>query len=213
LTERCFVLVFVEKSAIALIHPAMEFCRRRFSGKPHYDADDSYEPRVGQIPHEISMDLHRSFCSQGQRSKTSIVEPMRRLTLISLGGGLGSVARFAITVWFQPFHLWEPMSILTINVIGSFLIALVNFLPEPPVPGLRLGIVGREFLMVGICGGFTTFSSFAYLVYMAAARWNWADALLNIGLSHLLCLTAAWLGFLFCRAIQTTNLSDANANP
>ena len=129
---------------------------------------------------------------------------MRRIILIALGGGLGSMARFSIVLWLKPFHFWEPSSILLINFSGSFLIAIVNFLSEPigPIARLRLSVRSREFLMVGICGGFTTFSTFCYLVYMAAAHWNWADALLNIFVSHALCITAVGLGLLFCRAIE-----------
>ena len=136
---------------------------------------------------------------------------MRRITLIALGGGLGSIARFSIVLWLKPFHFWEPISILLINFSGSFLIAVVNFLPEPVglVARLRLDIRSREFLMVGICDGFTTFSTFCYMVYMAAVHWTWADALLNIFLSHALCITAVGLGFLFCRAIQQRFQPDA----
>jgi fluoride exporter len=136
---------------------------------------------------------------------------MRRIILIALGGGLGSIARFSIVLWLKPFHFWEPISILLINFSGSFLIAVVNFLSEPigPVARLRLGILSREFLMVGICGGFTTFSTFCYMVYMATVHWTWADALLNIFLSHALCITAVGLGFLFSRAIEQRFQPDA----
>ncbi|HEY0790376.1 MAG TPA: CrcB family protein [Chthoniobacterales bacterium] len=131
------------------------------------------------------------------------MDNLRRLSLIALGGALGSVARFGLGLWLQPFHIWEPTGILLINVTGSFVIAVVNFLSEPiePIPGWRLGTTAREFLMVGLCGGFTTFSSFCYLVYAALSRWRWGDALLNLGLSHALCLAAAWLGFHFCRVL------------
>jgi fluoride ion exporter CrcB/FEX len=79
---------------------------------------------------------------------------MRRIILIALGGGLGSIARLLIVLWLKPFHFWEPSSILLINFSGSFFIAIVNFLSEPigPVSRSRLGIRSREFLMVGICG-------------------------------------------------------------
>ena len=131
------------------------------------------------------------------------MDKLRRLAWIAMGGGLGSVARFGLGLWFEPLHFWAPTSILAINVIGSFLIAVVNFLTGPiePVPGLRLGTTAREFLMVGVCGGFTTFSSFCYLVYVALVRWSWGEAALNVALSHALCIGAAWLGFRCCRAL------------
>ncbi len=129
---------------------------------------------------------------------------MNRFFLIALGGGLGSVARFIIGRWFQPFPVWPPLSILLINVVGSFVIAVVHFLSDDHAPRrrVRLGQKARLFLMTGVCGGFTTFSSFAYALYAAAAHSRWEELALNIFFSHAACLLAAWAGLRFCRSFQ-----------
>ncbi|ANZ42458.1 hypothetical protein BBK82_02875 [Lentzea guizhouensis] len=68
--------------------------------------------------------------------------------MVSLGGGLGGVARFALTV-FVP----GAVGVFVINVLGSFLIGvLMGLVPRPLV---------RAFFGVGFLGGFTTFSSYA----------------------------------------------------
>ena len=82
-----------------------------------------------------------------------------RLLLVLLGGGLGSAARYLVAVWmadrFGPFFPWGT---LTVNILGSLLIGLLATLAD------ELGSLGPEvrlFLIVGVLGGFTTFSSFS----------------------------------------------------
>jgi CrcB protein len=56
------------------------------------------------------------------------------------------------------------------------------------------GMDTTQFLVVGICGGYTTFSSFSLMSFIAARPDAFSDLWLNIGLSHMLCLLSVWLG-------------------
>ena len=82
-----------------------------------------------------------------------------RLALIFTGGGLGATARYLVGLWFvERFGSAFPWGTLSINVAGSLLIGVVATLAD------EAGVIGREprfFLVAGILGGFTTFSSFA----------------------------------------------------
>jgi CrcB protein len=85
---------------------------------------------------------------------------LRTLLLIGMGGFLGSVSRFLIGQGLHRiFDTIFPIGTMTVNVVGSFIIGVVYSLAE------RDNLISPEirmFLAVGFCGGFTTFSSFAF---------------------------------------------------
>jgi len=118
---------------------------------------------------------------------------MRRYALVGVGGGLGTLLRFAIAQWMAPMPVWFPLSILLINISGCFLISFLNFVSDP-TGEIYLGPNSRVFLMVGVCGGYTTFSTFSLISFNALRHDAAADLWLNIGLSHVLCLLAIWGG-------------------
>ncbi|MGF1527446.1 MAG: fluoride efflux transporter FluC [Candidatus Competibacterales bacterium] len=109
-------------------------------------------------------------------------------TWFALGGGLGAVARpgrtLAVTHRF-------PLSTLIVNVVGCLLLGLALVL-LPPWPGLS-GEEARR-LAYGFCGGFTTFSSFAYQTLDLHRRYTLLHAATNIALSLLLCLLTLTAG-------------------
>jgi fluoride exporter len=123
---------------------------------------------------------------------------MRKYLLVALGGGIGSIARFLCGVLLSNVHLWPPTAILLINVSGSFLIGFLHFLSDP-AGRIYLGPGSRLFLLVGFCGGYTTFSSFSLACFGAIRLADWNSVVLNIGLSNSLCLLGAWLGYLASR--------------
>src|SRR6185295_3339744 len=103
---------------------------------------------------------------------------------IAIGGALGSVGRFWLNgVVSQRFDTF-PMGTLVINVAGSFVIGILGALT---LPEARMTSESRmfvtQFLMIGICGGFTTFSSFSLqtLTLMREREWLYAGG--NILLS------------------------------
>ena len=118
----------------------------------------------------------------------------KQLLLIGLGGFVGSVARFLVSKlntrvdWFS-----IPIGTLTVNVVGSLLIGfLIGISEKSPV----LTVEWRMFLMVGLCGGFTTFSSFSGENLMLLRNGQFLPLFLYTGLSILLGFTAVYLGYI-----------------
>ena len=114
---------------------------------------------------------------------------------VAIGGAIGSVARFWLTElsarwWGAEF----PWGTIIANVTGSFLIGVIAALP---VFGPRdvLGPMGRQFLMVGIMGGYTTFSSFSLQTLTMIQHGHFTKAVLNVGGSLVLCLIAVAAGY------------------
>ena len=118
---------------------------------------------------------------------------MRKYALVAIGGGLGTLIRFGITQWINALPVWPFTAVLLINISGCFLISFLNFLSDPSGE-IYLGPNSRVFLLVGICGGYTTFSTFSLISFDAARHRDFLELCLNIGLSHFLCLLAIWLG-------------------
>lgn len=116
--------------------------------------------------------------------------------LVALGGALGSVARFWMNGLISArFGETFPWGTLTINVTGSFIIGILGALTLPELGGAhRAAIV--QFFMIGICGGFTTFSSFSLQTLNLLRDGEWLYAAGNILASVILCMIAVGLGWL-----------------
>jgi protein CrcB len=113
---------------------------------------------------------------------------------VALGSALGGTARYGFGVagsriWGDAF----PWSTIAINILGSF---VIGFFAALTVPDGALPATAniRTFVMVGICGGFTTFSSFSLQTLSLARDANWFGAMANIVLSVVLCLLAVTVG-------------------
>jgi CrcB protein len=113
---------------------------------------------------------------------------------VALGSAIGGAARYglgdlAARLWGPAF----PWGTLLINILGSFVIGGFGALTGPggavaASPSLRI------FVMVGLCGGFTTFSAFSLQTVNLARDGSWGGALANVLLSVVLCLAATVLG-------------------
>jgi CrcB protein len=119
---------------------------------------------------------------------------MRKILLVGLGGGFGTVLRFFVGEKIAILHDWPPLATLLINVSGCFLIAILNFISDPS-GAIYFGPRIRLLWMAGFCGGYTTFSTFSLISFDAIRKTNWSDFWANLLLSQLLCLFAVWLGY------------------
>lgn len=115
---------------------------------------------------------------------------------IMAGSALGGGARY----WCSGFvanHFGEtfPWGTILVNILGSFVIGFVATFTGPDGRVLASGEI-RQFVMVGLCGGYTTFSSFSLQTLNLVREGEILRAGANIGLSLLLCLLAVWIGHL-----------------
>ncbi|MFO1073844.1 MAG: fluoride efflux transporter CrcB [Geminicoccaceae bacterium] len=114
---------------------------------------------------------------------------------VAVGGALGSLARYWLAELLATMGLVDfPWATLFANVSGSFVIGFVATLTGPD-GRLLVAPEWRLFWLVGICGGYTTFSSFSLQTLVLAQQGTWWRAGANIALSLLLCLVAVWLGY------------------
>ena len=114
-----------------------------------------------------------------------------RYLLIGLGGAVGSMLRYAVTVGLQGGGARFPTGTLAVNLIGCFAIGVLAELSDSS--GL-LSPDMRGLLMVGLLGGFTTFSAFTHETLNAARADDYLVVAGNILLSVGLGLAAVWLG-------------------
>ena len=122
---------------------------------------------------------------------------------VFIGGGLGSIARFAASglvarIMGETF----PWGTMFVNVAGSFIIGF--FATLTGIDGrLLVAPAVREFMMLGFLGGFTTFSSFSLQTLSLARDGEWLNAAVNVVLSVIACLIAVWLGHLLAANLNT----------
>jgi fluoride exporter len=121
---------------------------------------------------------------------------------IALGGALGSIARhwcngLASTLFGAGF----PWGTLLVNVIGS---VVIGFAAATMHDGGRFpaGNDARIFVLVGLCGGYTTFSAFSLQTLTLIQGGQWLPAAGNIGLSVVLCLVGVWIGYIAGLAVN-----------
>jgi fluoride exporter len=121
---------------------------------------------------------------------------------VAIGSAFGGVARFALSGLIAE-RIGEvfPWGTLVVNVSGSFVIGLFATLTGPD-GRLLAGTSTRQFVMIGICGGYTTFSSFSLQTLNLARDGDWLRVGGNIVASVVLCLLGVWLGHIAAAAIN-----------
>jgi fluoride exporter len=113
---------------------------------------------------------------------------------ICLGSALGGGTRYWISgAIARRFGESFPTGTLVVNVSGCFMIGFIAALSDPAGRFL-VGPTARQFLMVGVLGGYTTFSSFSLQTLNLMQDGEWFYAVANVLLSVVLCLTGVWLG-------------------
>ncbi len=121
---------------------------------------------------------------------------------IAAGSAIGGMARYfcsglAARMISDPF----PWGTFFVNVVGCAFIGLFATISGPD-GRLLIATHVRQFVMVGICGGFTTFSSFSLETLNLARDGQWTRVALNVGASLLFCLIGVWLGTVAGAAIN-----------
>lgn len=118
---------------------------------------------------------------------------MNNILLIAIGGAIGSVSRYGCQKWI--YYLYPhpfPVGTFAVNVVGSFLAGLLFALTEKsylPAPAWS------PLLIVGFCGGFTTFSAFSLETLSLLKNGAIISALLYIAASIVAALLAVWFGY------------------
>ena len=121
---------------------------------------------------------------------------------VAIGGALGTIGRYWLSgVVARLIGETFPWGTLIINVSGSFIIGFFAALTGPD-GRVFVGSTARQFVMVGLCGGYTTFSSFSLQTLNLMNDGEWFRAGGNIGLSVVLCLIAVWAGYMLATTHQ-----------
>jgi CrcB protein len=115
---------------------------------------------------------------------------------VAAGSALGGMARYWCSgVIAHRIGETFPWGTLSVNVAGSFAIGLFAALVEPE-GRFFISPAARQFIMIGIFGGFTTFSAFSVQTLALMREGEVLRAGMNVALSVVLCLVAVWLGYL-----------------
>ncbi|AKR48684.1 camphor resistance protein CrcB [Acetobacter pasteurianus] len=132
--------------------------------------------------------------------------------IVMLGGALGTLARYFVSVLTAPISRYIPWgTIIGVNMVGSFVIGFFGTLTlasgRYPVSETT-----RLFVMLGICGGYTTFSSFSLQTLDLIRVGGWGRALVNVVLSVTLSVGAVAVGHMLASRMNSHAILVAQTN-
>jgi fluoride exporter len=119
---------------------------------------------------------------------------------VGIGGALGSVARYVASLLIPSIGGF-PWATLFVNITGSFLIGFYSTLTGPD-GRMFASTRQRQFVMTGICGGYTTFSAFSLDTFRLLHGGMTGTAFLNIAVSVVTWLVAVWLGYVLASRLN-----------
>jgi len=119
---------------------------------------------------------------------------MQLILLVGCGGFLGSVARYLLSGWVQRLteNSFFPYGTMSVNILGCLVIGVLAGFAE------SRGVLtpqSRAFLLLGVLGGFTTFSSFSFDTTSLVHSGEMLAAFANVGVQVILGLGATWLSY------------------
>ena len=124
---------------------------------------------------------------------------MKPVLLVALGGALGSVLRYLTgVVAARWLGLEFPWGTLIVNLVGSFLIGVVNELASD---AFTLSPEARLFLAAGVMGGLTTYSTFSYETVRLMEAQAWTSAWINVVVTTAICVGLCFGGIAAVRSI------------
>lgn len=128
---------------------------------------------------------------------------MKAYVWIAIGSAIGGVARYWCSgVTARLIGETFPWGTLIVNVVGSFIIGFFAALTAPD-GRVFASTTTRQFVMIGICGGYTTFSSFSLQTLNLMNDGEWLQVGANISASVVLCLIAVWIGHMLAVSLNT----------
>lgn len=124
---------------------------------------------------------------------------MNKIMAVAVGGALGSVMRYGLSHWVHSFlGRGFPYGTLAVNVLGCLAMGILFVLF---VERSSESALWRAGLLVGVLGGFTTFSAFSIETFNLMEQGAMAKALGNMLASLVLCVGATWLGVILARQL------------
>jgi CrcB protein len=122
--------------------------------------------------------------------------------LIAIGSALGGMGRYFVsgvvtTLTGGTF----PYGTMLVNISGCLVIGFFATLTGPDGRWL-VGTPARQFVMIGLCGGYTTFSSFSLETLYRARAGEWMSATANAAGSVILCILSVWIGYIAATALN-----------
>jgi CrcB protein len=117
---------------------------------------------------------------------------LKEAFLVFLGGGLGSLSRYGVSLLFLKLSDWQftpTMATITANIVSCIIVISVWL----GIANGRLDPAMRFLLLIGFCGGFSTFSTFSFETFQFIRQGLWLPAILNVVISVLACLLVMWL--------------------
>jgi fluoride exporter len=131
------------------------------------------------------------------------MKAMKAYVWIAIGSAIGGVARYWCSgVAARLIGETFPWGTLIVNVVGSFIIGFFATLTAPD-GRVFASTTTRQFVMVGLCGGYTTFSSFSLQTLNLMNDGEWLQVGANISASVVLCLLAVWIGHVLAVSVNT----------
>ena len=124
---------------------------------------------------------------------------LKQVLAIAAGGAIGSLLRYGVSTWVHSLVGREfPYGTLAVNVLGCL---VMGFLFVILVERVSDAALWRAALLIGVLGGFTTFSSFSIETFNLIEDGLWLRAMLNAAGSLVLCVGGTWIGVAAARAL------------
>ena len=127
---------------------------------------------------------------------------MLKFVMLALGGALGTLARYGLNGAISARVATFPLGTMIVNITGCFAIGVLAALSDASFGRAWLKSEWRDFLMVGFCGGYTTFSSFGLQTLNLARDGEWLYVGANVIGSNVLGLLAVYLGWIGGRLVR-----------